>query len=195
MDIQTERRGVLQRAWRWLTRASPTQAHDASTAAWHEAWWRAAARAPDLASAALLRQRLASLALTADEKEIEEEMQDGLEAAAHLADEIAKDGLRPVATGHRAVGNRPCFFSAPVTLADDPAHPPGTLLLTDSHAIFVGGGRTVSVAWHALERLLQQDRDVVLVARPQQLHRLRCNSFGDALKAAVLVRTLAGRNV
>ena len=50
----------------------------------------------------------------------------------------------------------------------------------------------MTIPWHSVGVCTRQDRDVLLVrADRQDLHRLRCNTFGDALHAAFLVRHLA----
>jgi hypothetical protein len=157
--------------------------------------WQAASAAPTLPQARALRERLGELGLDDERHEIEREMLEGLEALVELSSAVATAGVTPIVTGHRAVGHDRCYFSAPASLPDDPAQPGGTLLLTNTRAIFVGGSRSLNVPWHSVTRCLQQDRDVVLVRGDQDLHRLRCNSFADALRAAFLARTVAGRRI
>jgi len=155
-------------------------------AAWREQWRRAA----DLPSTSLARElRLAlEAAVEPDEdSEVEWEMQEGLETAAALAEAPPA----PIVTGHRVVGTDACYFSAPACLPDEPSQPTGTLLLTSSRAVFVGGARAVSAPWHAVARCTAVERDLVLVTRDERLHRIRCNTYGDALSAAVLGRRLA----
>ena len=123
-------------------------------------------------------------------------MLDGLDAVVDLSAAVSANGLSPIVTGHRAVGADRCFFTAPVSLPDDPAQAAGTFLLTDARAIVVGGSRSLTLPWHSVARCLRQDRDLVLVRTGHQdLHRLRCNSFADALRAAFLVREVTNRRL
>ena len=176
----------------WLRRGS---ADDAWTQDWKKAW-EAAVERPDAAQAAALRARLEQAGIDDERFEIEREMLEGLDAVLEL--ELALDGRDPetIVTGHRAVGTDRCYFSAPASLPDDPAQPAGTLLLTNVRAIFVGGSRAVTVPWHAVARVLPQNRDLVLIRADQQnLYRFRCNTFADALRAAFLARRLSKRRV
>ena len=153
------------------------------------ATWSAAAESPTRETAADLRQRLTGLGLDTDEFEIEREMLEGLEELVELNEAMSRSGPAAIPTGHRAVGADQCFFSAPASLPDDPSQPTGTLLLTSTRAIFVGGARAVTVPWHSVGTCMRQDRDVVLIRLDRQdLHRLRCNTFGDALRAAAVAR-------
>ena len=158
--------------------------------------WEAACASPSRQHVDMLRRRLEALGPDDDRFEIEREMLEGLDAVVELAADIAINGLNPIATGHRAVGRDRCYFSAPASLPDDPAQPSGTFLLTEARAIFVGGGRSLTVPWHSVARCLRQDRDLLLIrANQHDLHRLRCNSFGDALRAAFLVREVTNRRL
>ena len=181
---------------RWLEwlKGGKREREDPRVVQWRQDW-QAACAAPTVSQARTLRERLGELGLDDERYEIEREMLEGLEAVAELSGEVASAGVTPIVTGHRAVGQDRCYFSAPASLPDDPAQPSGTLLLTNTRAIFVGGSRSVSVPWHSVTRCLQQDRDLVLVRGEHDLHRLRCNSFADALRAAFLVRTVSGRRI
>jgi hypothetical protein len=178
--------------WRdWFRRSTD----DDRTREWRQAWTEAVA-SPDEDRAARLRERFETLGLNDDETEMELEMLEALDALVALANETARDGPPVIETGHRAVGTEPCYFSAPVSLPDDPAQPSGTLLLTRTRAVFIGGGRSVAIPWHRVGECLQQHRDVLLVRVDRQdLTRLRCNSFTDALRAAFLARHLSRRRV
>ena len=158
--------------------------------------WEAAAAAPSREQANALRSRLDELGPDDERYEIEREMLDGLEAVAELSASVSANGLHAITTGHRAVGHDRCFFSAPASLPDDPAQPSGTFLLTEARAIFVGGSRSLAVPWHSVARCLRQERDLLLVRVNQQdLHRLRCNSFADALRAAFVAREVTNRRL
>jgi hypothetical protein len=167
--------------------------------AWTRQWtkdWAAAVEQPHRAAAAALRARLEAAGPDDERFEIEREMLEGLEAVVELGAAVAARGPETIATGHRAVGADRCYFSAPVSVPDDPAQPSGTLLLTNVRAIFVGGSRALTIPWHAVGRSFPQDRDLVLVRTDREdLHRFRCNSFADAMRAALLARHLSKRRV
>lgn len=176
----------------WLKRGN---GGDPRVAQWRQEWEQACAT-PSREQIDLLRGRLQELGPDDERYEIELEMLEGLEAVAELFADVSTNGLRPIVTGHRAVGHDRCYFSAPASLPDDPAQPSGTFLLTEARAIFVGGARSLTVPWHSVTRCLRQDRDLVLIRATQQdLHRLRCNSFGDALRAAFLAREVTNRRL
>lgn len=159
--------------------------------AWHRAW-REALAGPDAARADALGKALDALGLPDDDIEIEREMLDGLRRLLELEAAVEAGGLPAVVTGHRVIGSEPCHFSAPVSVPDDAAQPAGRLLLTSTRAIFVGGGRTASVPWHAVIDARHAERDVVLVTADRRgVHRFRCNTFADALCGAFLGRRLA----
>lgn len=156
--------------------------------------WREACAAPSREGIEALRRSLAALGLPEEEIEIEREMLEGIEQLAVIRDTSAT-GLPVMATGHRVVGSDTCHFTAPVSMPDEAAQPSGRLILTSARAIFAGGASAVSVPWHAVARVLHQERDLVLVRRDREaLHRFRCNVFGDVLTAAFLAETLAGRH-
>jgi hypothetical protein len=160
---------------------------------WRNAWIEATA-SPEPAKLRGLRARLDQLAPPDGDLEIEREMLEGLEHLVEFAAAVGRDGLPAIATGHRAVGRDVCHFTAPVSMPDDPAQPSGRLLLTNARAIFLGGARGVTVAWHTVKQSLQTDRDLILIrADGSALYRFRCNSFEDALRAAFIARRLAGR--
>lgn len=175
---------------RWLKR---TNTEDARLAGWHKAW-SAAAEAPDKAGAERLRAALADIGVEDDACEIEREMLEGLEALVELSAAVDGGLPPPIVTGHRAVGGDRCYFSAPASMPDLPAQPCGTLLLTGTRAIFVGGASAVTIPWHLVAACRRQDRDLLLIRsdRPD-LHRLRCNTYGDALHAAYVAAQLNPR--
>lgn len=160
---------------------------------WRAAWARAAGDPnTDADTLSHLRARLDQL--SNDDLEVEREMLDGLEQALALTSSIRDRGLPALATGHRVVGTDTCHFVAPASMPDDAAQPSGRLLLTSGRAIFVGGGRGLTVPWHALTRPTQADRDLVLIRLDgSALYRFRCNSYGDALCAAITARHLVRR--
>jgi hypothetical protein len=177
----------------WLRRSNGNE--NRRTREWRDTW-AAAVGAPDATDARDLRARLGEIAGTGDDEDfqIEHEMLDGLEALVDLSATVAQTGPPTIATGHRAVGVDRCHFSAPASLPDDPAQPCGTLLLTSTRLVFVGGARAVTIPWHSVGQCLRQDRDVLLVRNDRQdLQRVRCNSFADSLCAAFLAKHLSSR--
>ncbi len=162
-----------------------------------EAWrhkWHGATAAPDASAVVALTADLEGLELAEEEIEIEREMIDGLAELIKLRDAIAREGLPVVDTGHRVVGTDTCHFSAPTSMPDDPAQPSGRLILTGARAIFAGGGRALTLPWHAISDVVQQERDLVLVRHDRDaFDRFRCNVYADALCAALLARTLSQR--
>jgi hypothetical protein len=160
---------------------------------WQEAWTKAVA-SPDRNAVGELRERLDQLSAPDGDLEIEREMLEALEHVVEFAAAVAVTGLPAVATGHRIVGSDICHFSAPVSMPDDPAQPSGRLLLTSARAIFVGGARGITVAWHAIAQSTQSHRDLILIrADGNALYRFRCNSFDDAICAAFVARQLTRR--
>jgi hypothetical protein len=156
--------------------------------------WREAAAAPEGVVVESLSADLNDLALPEEEIEIEREMLDGLDQAWRLHVALAADGLPVVETGHRVVGTETCHFSAPSSMPDDAAQPSGRLIFTGARAIFAGGARALTLPWHAVADVAQQERDVILVRHDREtFHRFRCNVFADALCAGLLARTLARR--
>lgn len=175
----------------WFLR---TNRHDGKELREWRSAWAAAAEAPARAATEALRARLVELGIDSDEHEIEREMLEGLEALVELTERIGAGPPPAIQTGHRAVGSDACFFTAPASLPDDPAQPSGTLLLTSTRAIFVGGARALTIPWHGVGICRRQERDLLLVRSDRQdLHRVRCNTYGDALHAAFLVRQLSAR--
>ena len=156
--------------------------------------WRqqgaAAAQSADHAAAGRLRAELDSWALPDDDVEVEREMLEGLEALVGLSRDVEAAGLPVIATGHRVVGADACHFTAPASMPDEQSQPSGRLLLTSARLIFVGGAG-VAVPWHMVAEVISNDRDVLFVHRSRErLDRFRCNSYADAMTAALFGRLL-----
>ncbi len=161
--------------------------------AWRAAWQEAChdPRAEQLES---LTAQLNALGLLEDDIEIEREMLAGLDQLVSLQASIASGTLPVIPTGHRVVGSDACYFSAPCSMPDEASEPSGRLIFTSARAIFAGGATSIAVPWHAVAKVLQQHRDVMLIRRDREmLYRFRCNAFADALSAALLARTLSTR--
>ena len=121
-------------------------------------------------------------------------MIEGLTALSAVAARLREGDLPVVETGHRVVGSDICHFSAPASVPDDPAQPGGRVILTAQRAIFAGGGRATSIAWHRIAEVLQTERDLLLILNDRETaHRFRFNSFADALSGAALSRHLSRR--
>jgi hypothetical protein len=155
------------------------------------AWWRAAdalADAPSTADLERLQQALDPRSPTLEvDVERRDEMLDGLRQLVALVE----SGTRPLVTSqHRVVGSDACHFIAPAALAGDEGVP-GKLFLTSHRLVFVTG-RVTAVAWHRVRAVQRIGRDLsITVAGADDGLTLQCNSYGDALVAAHLIRTLA----
>jgi hypothetical protein len=160
---------------------------------WKRAWSHAVA-VVDAGAARELRSRLESFGLPDDDIEIEREMLEALENVVDLSNAIRQSGLPLVPTGHRVVGHEPCHLVAAAAMPDEPGHPTGRLLLTSGRAIFVGGPKGLSTAWHTLAEAQHAGRDLVLVRTGRdRLYRFQCNSFSDAICATRIARELIPR--
>lgn len=162
---------------------------------WREAW-SAAIEAEAGARLEELRAQLHSLQTNGDDVEMELEMLDALERLSQLREDAARGTLPVVETHHRVISGETCHFSAPASLPDDAAQPSGRVLFTPSRSMFVGGGRTSAIAWHAVQHIVRADRDVLL-ARADGANggRFRFNTYADAAMAAFLARRLKMRRV
>ena len=175
----------------WLKKTQE-EGTNAESRAWREAWANAVASL-DASAVAPLEAALRRTPPFADDLEIEEEMLDALRHLLELERELAASRLPVVETTHRVVGPDRCYFSAPVSMPDDPAQPTGRLLLTSTRAVFAGGTRTPALPWHATRKVAQSGRDLLLIFRQgdgDDGHRFRCNSFTDALCGAAIARHL-----
>jgi hypothetical protein len=156
--------------------------------------WSQAAASSDPGEALKLADELGSFALLEDEIEIEREMLQALIEREELAVSIPQSGLPRVETGHRVVRGEPCHYSAPASMPDEPAQPGGRLLLTADRAIFIGGATTRTTPWHTITAAVHSERDLVLVTKGgEHSYRFRCNTYGDALRAAFIAREILAR--
>jgi hypothetical protein len=171
----------------WFRRGGGTAA---AVRAWHEAW-DAAVAALDTDAIPGLEARLRARPPLADDLEVEEEMLQGLRDLLALERGLAASELPRIETTHRVAAGEPCYFSAPVSMPDDPAQPTGRLLLTSTRAAFAGGSRTPSIPWHAARDVIRTGRDLIVVrGTNDDSRRFRCNSFSDALCGAAIARHL-----
>lgn len=176
----------------WFRKKHPNSA-DAKLGKWRQQWL-AAVTAADPSAVAALTTGLDSLGLSDDETEIEREMLDGLADFTQLRANLDAGQLPIVQTGHRVVGTDICHFSTPCSMPDDPAQPSGRLIFTAGRAIFAGGARALTIPWHMVADVVQQERDVALVRHDREtFYRFRCNNYSDALCGGLLARTLSVR--
>jgi hypothetical protein len=157
--------------------------------------WTTAVASRDVHASAALRARLGSEFSSDDDIELEQEMLDGLDGLIALVTNLQQGSLPLVETTHRVVAHEVCHFSAPASLVDVAASPSGRLLLTRSRAVFVGAGAVTKIPLHAIARVVEHERDV-LVDRSDvdAVYRFRFNTYADALSAAALVRHLTQRD-
>jgi len=176
----------------WFTRRGAAHV-DSRLRQWRQHWTNAAASSDPVEITRLARD-LDGFGFSEDEIEIEREMLQALIDRDQLAVAIGETGLPNVETGHRVVRGELCHYSEPASMPDDAGQPSGRLLLTANRALFVGSGKTVAAAWHTISLAAHADRDVVLVKNGrEQTYRFRCNSYGDALRAAFIAQLLLAK--
>ena len=175
----------------WLKgRGAPLE--DSRLRGWRDAWSQVAALAQHPHDQIpRLTAELDSFGLPEDDVEIEREMLDALRDREALLASVRTSGLPSVETGHRVVRGEPCHYSAPASMPEEVGQPSGRLLLTSNRAIFVGGANGMAAAWHTISEATHRERDVLLVRNGRdQVYRFRCNSYGDALRAAFIAGEL-----
>jgi len=172
----------------WFKRGAARE--DPRVRRWRESWASSEPTA-ERAVIARLAGELEQIGLPDEEIENEREMLQALIDRDDLSSATRAGGLPRVETGHRVVRGEPCHFSAPATLVDETAQPAGRLLLTSGRVIFVGGGASVAIPWHAFSAAAHADRHLVLVQSGGAVaYRFRCNSYTDALCAAFIGREI-----
>jgi hypothetical protein len=160
---------------------------------WREAWTQVAASS-EHELVAQLAAELDGFGLPEDDIEIEREMLEALCDRRELLATVRTSGLPTVETGHRVVRGEPCHYSAPVSMPEEPGQPAGRLLMTSTRAIFVGGANGLAAAWHTISDATHVERDLVLMRNGRdQVYTFRCNSYGDALRAAFIAGELVAR--
>lgn len=174
----------------WLKRRQNEQ--EMRRRRWREAW-TASIEAGAGARIDELRGALEALQTSGDDIEMELEMLDALERLSQAREDAAGGTLPVVETRHRVISGEPCHFSAPASIPDDPAQSSGRVLFTPSRSLFVGGGATRALPWHAVYHIVRADRDVLLArADGASGARFRFNTYADAAIAAFLARRLKG---
>ena len=178
--------------WQWLTGRGAAHV-DSRLRRWREHWLKAAASS-EHTDIARLTTELNAFDFPEDEIEIEREMLHALIEREQLAS--SNPGIGPSASGNRA--SRGSRRALPLFRAHLNARRCGTTLgafAADRQSrIFVGSGKTVAAAWHTISAVLQAERDLVLVKNGHEhAYRFRCNSYGDALRAAFIAREILAR--
>ncbi len=175
------------RLFGWLRRG---RGADSALDEWHREWETAVA-ALDADAPEWLAARLRAQPPLAEDIEVEEEMMQALRDVLALQKALASSALPVLETAHRVAAGEPCYYSAPVSMPDDPAQPTGRLLLTSGRAAFAGGSRSPALPWHSTRDVIRRDRDLFFVrAGAEDGYRFRCNSFSDALCGAAIARHL-----
>ena len=171
----------------WLKRESGERAKRRRE--WREAC-RTSLDAGDTERLDDLRARLDGLDPHGD-VELELEMLHALERVSELRAITTSDAFPIVETGHRVIGSEPCHFTALVSLPSDSMQRSGRVLFTRSRSVFVGGGTTIALPWHAVQHIVRTERDVVLARHNSDsgIH-LRFNTYDDAVAAVFLARKL-----
>jgi hypothetical protein len=153
--------------------------------------WNASIEAEDAARLDELRASLPALEADGDDVEIELEMLEALEQLAKLRNALVDGAMPVIETHHRVIGAEACHFTAPASLPTDAAQPSGRVLFTPSRSLFIGGGKTIGLAWHAVQHIVREERDLLL-ARPGNTDaaHFRFNNYTDAVVSAFLARRL-----
>ena len=153
--------------------------------------WNTSIESEDGTRLGQLRAGLAGLDDDGGDVEVELEMVDALEQLLALRRSAADGALPVVETHHRVIGVEACHFTAPASLPADPAQPSGRVLFTSSRSLFIGGGTTTGLPWHAVQHIVRQERDLLLArAGGTDGAHFRFNNYADAVVSAFLARRL-----
>jgi hypothetical protein len=184
---------MLARLRSWLRGRSRTRGAESRPVAELRQTARRLASSGSAAEIEAALARAARLPACGDAFELEVEMLQARRDALRLEDRIAREGLPAVATQHKALGRDVCHLLAPASLVgegeDDTA---GKLLLTSRRLLFLGG-RGLSLGWSRLRSVVPEGRDLLVDTAARGVHRLRCNTHGEAATAAVVARALIER--
>ena len=153
--------------------------------------WHAAIESDDGGRLDELRGGLPVLESDGNDVEIEIEMLEAMEQLAQVRHAVAEGVLPVIETHHRVIGAEACHFTAPASLPTDPAQASGRVLFTPSRSLFIGGGRTANLPWHAVLHVVREDRDLLLArAAGADGAHFRFNNYADAVVSAFLARRL-----
>ena len=138
-----------------------------------------------------LRCVLPVLEADGEDVEIETEMLEALAELEKVRHAMAHGGVPVIETHHRVIGAEACHFTAPASLPTDAVQSSGRVLFTPSRSLFIGGGKTTGLPWHAVQHIVRQDRDLLLArAAAGEGAHFRFNSYADAVVAAFLAQRL-----
>lgn len=152
---------------------------------------RRARAAGDIEAIRRLPLRLGELQLTEDDAALELEVVDGLLEVAALKEAMARgEGLPTIATSHGVLGGEACHFLAPAWRPDQAGDGGGKVLFSPRRLIYLGAS-AVTVSWAHVAEVRDEDRDIVVRARPDRVIALRCNSYADTLRGAWIAQQLA----
>jgi hypothetical protein len=153
----------------------------------------AACDALDSTAISRLRQRREELGQSEEDAAVEIEMLDGLEEFLTFRTRVEREGLPIVDTQHRALGADRCHLWTPAFLTDK-VDAAGKLFLTNARLVFIGGG-VIAVPWSAVHKVTRDGRDLVAVVPARNIaFRLRCNTYGEALRASFVAGMLAAEH-
>jgi hypothetical protein len=177
----------------WLTGASRRRSSELSAVAEFCREARRLAVSGTLIEVEAALTRASSSGGAPDALELEVEMLEGRRDALRIAERVAREGLPIVATQHKALGGDTCHLIAPASLVGhESADTAGKLLLTSRRLLFLGG-EGLYLAWSSLRSVTAEARDLLVDTAHHDVHRLRCNTYGEAAAAAVIARELLAK--
>jgi hypothetical protein len=177
----------------WLSGRSRARAAEPLPLAAYRSEARRLAESGTAAEVEAALARAATLPAPPEGFELEIEMLRGRFDALRLEDRIAREGLPAVVTQHKALGPDVCHLLVPASLVGaEEGDTAGKLLLAGRRLLFLGG-RGLALAWSRLRSVTPEGRDLLVHTVNTGVHRVRCNTHGDAAMAAVVARTLMNR--
>ena len=124
-----------------------------------------------------------------DEWELETERLTGLVEGADALKRLDTEGLPVVVSQHKAIGADTCHFTVPATLVVGGDEQPGRVFVTAERVIF-SGGRGASLRWSEVAGADVELRTLLLARAAGSVHRIRCNTCGQARVLQVFCRRL-----
>jgi hypothetical protein len=185
--VAANRRGGVTGAGSLLSWLRPSERRRRRTLAAFQQEVRAACTAGEAAAVDRLASRLLELGLTEEDAAIELEMIEGLRELGELTARVATDGLPVLETSHRAVAGETCYLVLPMSLPDSATQASGKLFLTERRLVWFAEGTRSTLSWGGAGVVRREARDLLVVsADRQRAYRFRCNSYGEALRAAFI---------
>lgn len=112
------------------------------------------------------------------------------DATARVQAAEAAGALPVLETQHRAIGRDVCHLAVPASLPDK-ADVFGKLFVTNQRVVFAGPA-PVAIGLGRIVKTSRNERDLVVIAGGD-LHRFRCNSYGDAMMAEWMIGRLRAK--